>query len=309
MEIPVIDLSCLQTGDPTAMNALVAEIRAACLEWGFFQVINHGVPLELISRVQKQAVDFFSLPLEEKSKVAKGPGKPTGYGFATLSDKKPWSEGFYFADDPSVDDFSRTLWPQGNNPDFADSYREYDAGVKALALKLMHVVIAGLEVDDTTHFNQYLTKCSALFRWNYYPPCPEPEKTVGLTAHTDYNLLTVLHQGEIGGLQVEKDGQWIAIRPREGAFAINVGDTLQALTNGKYKSVPHRAVVNRSDARISLAYFFAPTKSIPIYPHPELVEAHETGAPLYRPFTFEEFTSAKIVQALNTLDQFQLSLR
>jgi isopenicillin N synthase-like dioxygenase len=111
----------------------------------------------------------------------------------------------------------------------SDSYREYDAGVKALALKLMHVVIAGLEVDDTTHFDQYLTKCSALFRWNYYPPCPEPEKTVGLTAHTDYNLLTVLHQGEIGGLQVEKDGQWIAIRPREGAFAINVGDTLQVL--------------------------------------------------------------------------------
>jgi isopenicillin N synthase-like dioxygenase len=69
--------------------------------------------------VKKQAVDFFSLPLEEKNKVAKGPGKSTGYGFATLSDKKPWSEGFFFADDPSVDDFSRTLWPQGNNPDFA----------------------------------------------------------------------------------------------------------------------------------------------------------------------------------------------
>jgi hypothetical protein len=90
-----------------------------------------------------------------------------------------------------------------------------------------------------THFDQYLTKCSALFRLNYYPPCPEPEKTVRLTAHTDYNLLTVLHQGEIGGLQVEKDGQWIALRPREGAFAINVGDTLQVLVFIYFKNPFH----------------------------------------------------------------------
>ncbi|CAK9254879.1 unnamed protein product [Sphagnum jensenii] len=276
-------------------------------------------------RVQKQAVDFFSLPLEEKNKVAKGPGKPTGYGFATLSDKKRWSEGFVFADDPSVDDFSRTLWSQGNNPDFAletqkasncDSYREYDASVKALALKLMHVFLY-LQSPDLPLMENcqevVVRVCSESYSflgfWARRPPCPEPEKTVRLTAHTDYNVLTVLHQGEIGGLQVEKDGQWIALRPREGAFAINVGDTLQALTNGKYKSVPHRAVVNRSDARISLNYFFVPTKSIPIYPYPELIQAHETGAPLYRPFTFEEFTSAKIVQPLSTLDQYQLSLR
>ena len=96
----------------------------------------------------------------------------------------------------------------------------------------MHIVVAGLEVDPA-HFEQYTTDTGGLLRWNYYPACPEPLKTIGLNAHTDFNLLTVLHQGEIGGLQIEKDGKWIAVRPRPGALAVNIGDTLQV---GK---IPH----------------------------------------------------------------------
>ena len=90
----------------------------------------------------------------------------------------------------------------------------------------MRIIVAGLEADPA-HFEKYTTDTGGLLRWNFYPACPEPLKTIGLTAHTDFNLLTVLHQGEIGGLQIQKDGKWIAVRPRPGALAVNIGDTLQ----------------------------------------------------------------------------------
>ena len=90
----------------------------------------------------------------------------------------------------------------------------------------MQIIVAGLGVN-VAHFEQYTANTGGLLRWNYYPACPEPLKTFGLTAHTDFNLLTVVHLGEVGGLQIEKDGKWIAVRPHPGALAVNIGDTLQ----------------------------------------------------------------------------------
>lgn len=107
-----------------------------------------------------------------------------------------------------------------------DSYKEYNEKVEKLAKQLMDVIIEGLEVN-AAHFQRYVDKASGLLRWNHYPPCPQPHKALGMSAHTDFNLLTVLHQGDIGGLQVQKDGEWIAVRPRQDALAINIGDTLQ----------------------------------------------------------------------------------
>lgn len=108
----------------------------------------------------------------------------------------------------------------------SDSYKEYDEKVEKLAKRLMDIIIEGLEVDSS-HFEKYLEHSRGLLRWNHYPACPEPHKTLGLTPHTDFNLLTVLHHGDIGGLQVEKAGEWIAVRPRPDALAINIGDTFQ----------------------------------------------------------------------------------
>lgn len=123
LEIPVIDLSVLGCSGDDAISArevLVAQVREACLAWGFFQVVNHGIPLTLLERIQNQARRFFRLPFSEKMKVVKEPGKLTGYGHATVKkdDVRPWSEGFYLARDETVDAFSHQLWPHGNNHDF-----------------------------------------------------------------------------------------------------------------------------------------------------------------------------------------------
>lgn len=306
LEIPTVDLSSLNSDDQAARKQMVAKVRAACLDWGFFHAINHGVPNELLDRVQKQAQKFFSLPKEEKLKVSRANGSYTGYGHAAVkpTDSQPWSEGFYLANDDTVEGFSQTLWPNGDNKDFGDSYKEYNEKVEELAKQLMNVIIEGLEVS-AAHFQRYVDSASGLLRWNHYPPCPQPHKALGMSAHTDFNLLTVLHQGDIGGLQVQKDGEWVAVRPHRGALAINIGDTLQVLTNALYKSVPHRAVVNRTQARISLAYFFAPPTGLQIVPSPELVE-RTTQSSNYQPFTIEEYLAVKKGQLLNTLEHFSL---
>ncbi|KAG0569164.1 hypothetical protein KC19_6G070100 [Ceratodon purpureus] len=303
LEIPIIDLAAYDLeGDESAMETVVAQVRDACLNWGFFQIINHGVEEEILSRVQSQANRLFSLPYSDKMKVQKQPGKYSGYGHVTAKegDIRPWSEGFYFSDEKSAADHAQQLWPEGNN-DFVDSYKEYCEKVKHLSSRVMRIIVAGLEADPA-HFEKYTTDTGGLLRWNFYPACPEPLKTIGLTAHTDFNLLTVLHQGEIGGLQIQKDGKWIAVRPRPGALAVNIGDTLQVLTNAKYKSVPHRAVVNTTRSRISLVYFWVPLTTIDIVPSPDLVDANNPCK--YKPFNFETLTKTKQMSFLNTLDHF-----
>lgn len=114
-----------------------------------------------------------------------------------------------------------------------DSYKEYNDEVRRLSARLMRIIVAGVEGAKAAHFKQYTESANGdeeaggLFRWNYYPACPEPEKTLGLTEHTDFNLLTVVHQGLIGGLQILHHGRWIAVKPRPHALAVNLGDMMQ----------------------------------------------------------------------------------
>lgn len=107
-------------------------------------------------------------------------------------------------------------------------YKEYDEVMKMLSMQLLGMVIESLDVTDTAHFEQYSKEASGLLRWNYYPACPEPHKTLGMQVHTDFTLLTVLHLGDVGGLQVQsKSGHWLAVKPQPHAFAINIGDMTQ----------------------------------------------------------------------------------
>ncbi|KAJ4835651.1 hypothetical protein Tsubulata_015329 [Turnera subulata] len=123
---------------------------------------------------------------------------------------------------------------------------------------------------------------------NYYPPCPEPELTYGLPAHTDPNTLTILLQDtQVAGLQVLKEGKWIAVNPQPNAFVINIGDQLQALSNGRYKSVWHRAVVNSDKARMSVASFLCPCDDALISASKSLVE--DGSDAVYRDFTYPEY--------------------
>ncbi|GLU14728.1 hypothetical protein SLE2022_312810 [Rubroshorea leprosula] len=96
-------------------------------------------------------------------------------------------------------------------------------------------------------------------RMNCYLPCPEPEKVIGLTPHSDAVGLTILLQiNEVEGLQIKKDGKWVPIKPLPNAFIINIGDVLEVITNGAYRSITHRATINSERERLSIATFYNP---------------------------------------------------
>jgi isopenicillin N synthase-like dioxygenase len=110
-------------------------------------------------------------------------------------------------------------------------------------------------------------------RINYYPPCLQCDKVMGFSPHSDGDLLTmVLQVNNVEGLQIKRDGTWVPVRPLEGAFVVNLGDCFQIFTNGKYKSIEHRAVINSEKERLSIAAFHSPNLHALIGPLSELIK-------------------------------------
>ncbi|GLJ48854.1 hypothetical protein SUGI_1030300 [Cryptomeria japonica] len=106
---------------------------------------------------------------------------------------------------------------------------------------------------------------------NYHPKCPEPESTLGVGSHTDPGWITALMQDDVTDLQVPYEDRWVTVKPIPHVSVINLGDVLQILSNGLYKSVEHRATVNGSADRISVVTTYGPSLNTIIRPAPELL--------------------------------------
>ncbi|KAL2347853.1 hypothetical protein Fmac_001853 [Flemingia macrophylla] len=296
--IPVIDLA-------EGGNELVSKIRKACEEWGFFQVINHGVPSELSQRVEIEAKKFFELSLEEKKKVKRDEMNASGYHDAEhTKNVRDWKEVFdYFVQDnapiPSsfIDphDFGLTTltnqWPQ-NPPHFRETMEEYGREVEKLALKLLERISLSLGLAGDKFHGCFKNQLSML-RLNYYPPCPFPDLALGVGRHKDSSALTVLAQDEVGGLQVKRksDGEWIPVKPTPNALIINVGDILQVWSNDKYESVEHRVVVNTERERLSIPFFLFPAHHVMVKPVEELV--NDQNPARYREYNYGKFAATR----------------
>ncbi|MED6222662.1 Protein DOWNY MILDEW RESISTANCE 6 [Stylosanthes scabra] len=168
-----------------------------------------------------------------------------------------------------------------------DTLSNYCKEVRALGMRIQELISESLGLEKE-YINNVLGEQGQHMAVNYYPPCPEPELTYGLPGHTDPNALTILLQDlHVSGLQVLKDDKWLAVKPHPNAFVINIGDQLQALSNGIYKSVWHRAIVNTEKPRLSVASFLCPCNDALISPAKPLTE-DENGA-VYRGFTYAEY--------------------
>ncbi|TQE04418.1 hypothetical protein C1H46_009938 [Malus baccata] len=285
--VPVIDLS-----EPNAIKLT----GHACKTWGVFQVTNHGIPQKLLDDIESAGKSLFSLPVEQKLKASRPPDGISGYGFARISSffrKLMWSEGFTIVGSP-VDHF-RQLWPQDYEK-FCNIIEEYEKEMKRLAGRLMWLMLGslGISTEDVKWAGSKgeFKGASAALQLNSYPACPEPDRAMGLAAHTDSTLLTILYQNNTSGLQVLRDGTgWVTVPPMPGALVVNVGDLIHILSNGVYPSVLHRAVVNRTQHRLSIAYLFGPPASIQISPLSKLVGP--SHPPLYRPITWNEYLGTK----------------
>ncbi|KAL5558609.1 hypothetical protein UlMin_034820 [Ulmus minor] len=287
---PLVDLEGFFNGDEEATRNAVKFIREACQSHGFFQVINHGVDLSLLNFVHQHLDSFFKLPVSEKLRAKKVPGCLWGYSAAhaeRFSSKLPWKETLSFCfhengTDPVVLDFFNSKLGK----DFEQAgmvFQRYGEAMMRLSLAIMELLAISLGVDRM-HYRKFFEDGSSILRCNNYPPCMEPNLAVGTGTHCDPTSLTILHQDQVGGLEVFLNNKWHSVRPLQHAFVVNIGDTFMALSNGKYKSCLHRAVVNRYKERKSVAFFLCPKEDKVVRPPPELVSNEE--ARKYPDFTW-----------------------
>ncbi|KAK8955417.1 Gibberellin 3-beta-dioxygenase 1 [Platanthera guangdongensis] len=291
--IPVIDIS-----SPSAASL----VGAACRSFGVFYATGHGVPSDLLRDVEAQARRLFSLPLHRKLLAARLPGFLSGYGRPPLSSFFPklmWSEGFTLAGDPL--DVSGNIWSHDHSL-FCEVMEKYKRWMKRVAEKLLNLMLHSMGLDDEmtdrAGFMKEMILAVDALQLNSYPPCPEPEKAMGMAPHTDSGLLTVLHQnGGARGLQILRGenvsgtARWVAVPPLAGALVIHVGDLLQILSNGRFRSVRHRAVVNAAEHRISVAYIIGPPGHVKVGPIRRLIKAGQS--PMYRSVTWPEYLAIR----------------
>lgn len=310
--VPFIDLRGFLSGDPFATMEASRLVGEACRKHGFFLVVNHGIDSRLISDAHRFMDDFFEQPLSQKQRAQRKPGEHCGYASSftgRFSSKLPWKEtlSFQFSADKHSQNLVRDYLCQKMGQEFDHFgmvYQEYCEAMSNLSLVIMELLGMSLEVGRTS-FREFFDKNNSIMRLNYYPPCQKPDLTLGTGPHCDPTSLTILHQDEVGGLQVYVDNEWHSISPNFNAFVVNIGDTFMALSNGRYKSCLHRAVVNSQTTRKSLAFFLCPRDDKVVTPPSELV--NYVSPRIYPDFTWPmllEFTQKHYRADMNTLEQF-----
>ncbi|XP_015967515.1 gibberellin 20 oxidase 1 [Arachis duranensis] len=311
--IPLIDLGGFLSGDPAATMEAVRLVGEACKKHGFFLVVNHGINADLISNAHSYMDDFFELPLSEKQRAQRKTGEHCGYASSftgRFSSKLPWKEtlSFQFSaekNSPKIvkEYLSNTMGKEFEQ--FGSIYQDYCEAMSKLSLGIMELLGMSLGVGKEC-FREFFEENRSIMRLNYYPPCQKPDQTLGTGPHCDPTSLTILHQDQVGGLQVFVDNEWHSITPNFNAFVVNIGDTFMALSNGKYKSCLHRAVVNNKTTRKSLAFFLCPRNDKVVSPPRELVD-DDFSPRVYPDFTWPmllEFTQKYYRADMNTLNAF-----
>ena len=280
-QLALIDIEPLVT--PGADTAEVADrIDRACRELGFFRVTGHGVDPTLLADLDHAARAFFARPDDEKERFAMAHAGPAWRGWFPLrgeitSGRPDRKEGLYVGLDHASDHplvragtplHGRNLLPDG------ELRRSVDAWLSALrpvADAIMRGIALGLGVS-ADWFEQHVTDDpTVLFRIFQYPALDDNDVTDewGVGEHTDYGLLTLLAQDDAGGLEVRTpDGRWIDVPAEHGVFVCNLGDMLDRLTEGRYRSTPHRVRNTSGRTRLSFPYFFDPSWDAEVTPLP-----------------------------------------
>ncbi|KAK9074562.1 hypothetical protein SSX86_007160 [Deinandra increscens subsp. villosa] len=280
LTIPVIDLS----GEK---STVVEEIRRSASTLGFFQIVNHSIPPTLIESAIGSMKEFFEQSTEYKMQfyhreAGKGAAYSTNFDLYQ-SKAASWRDTLQVRMSPIEPDWEAV-------PEMCRAVlAEWNKAVTVLGEELMSILCEGLGVK-TDRLKELSCLEGRVSVAHYYPHCPQPELTVGLTSHTDPGVLTMVVQNEVGGLlQVKCGDEWADVEAVPGAVVINIGDLLQMMSNDEYKSVQHRVLANPVEgARVSIAVFFNPSKRDNLFgPFPELIST--TKPAVYREFVYEDY--------------------
>ncbi|CAN1256937.1 S-norcoclaurine synthase 1 [Linum perenne] len=274
----------------------VIDLHSACKDWGFFQLINHGVTEEVITKMKMDVQEFFNLPLQEKMSCAQMPNSIEGYGQAFVvseEQKLDWGDMLFIFPQP-VSGRKMRFWPMAPSS-FRANFEQYSSELEKLASSLLSYIAINLGLEPEKLLAPFKDGAQGV-RMNYYPPCKESNKVMGLTPHSDAVGLTLLTQvNDVQGLQIRKDGEWVPIEPTPGAFIVNVGDIIEIMSNGEYKSIEHRAMVNPDKERLSIAAFHGPNVKAMVGPIPETLK----GQANYKTISQEEFVKLMVNKKLD----------
>lgn len=285
LDLPVVSLNGFENTNRRA--EIVAGIREASEKWGFFRITNHGIPDAVMDEVLQGGRQFHEQPKESKME------------FYTRDLAKRVK--YYSTADLFITKIGQ--WKDSVACDFEDDrvdgvglpsvFREAMCNYAECLIHLKNL-LSQLLSEALCLTSDYLASLKCLqtqkISCHYYPPCPQPELTLGTSKHSDPNFMTILLQDNIGALQILHQNQWIDVPPVKGSLLINIGDLLQLITNDRFKSMLHRVLAKHEGPRISVASFFYPsTKDIlkPYGPIKELLS--DDNQPKYKKISTKEF--------------------
>jgi isopenicillin N synthase-like dioxygenase len=274
VEIPVIDIA-----GPDAPAA----IDRACRTTGFFAITGHGIDPGARAAVIEAARWFFALDRSAKERVGLALGGTAWRGWFPLGDEltsgvPDLKEGFYVgrelpAHRADVPLHGPNLWP-AEVPELQQAVDAWMTEMEALGQRVLAAMATGLGLDPMWFRNGITADPTVLFRIFRYPPhpdsaaMPDAPNRWGVAEHTDYGLVTLLAHDGTPGLEVNVRGTWVDVDPDPDLIICNLGDMLDRLTLGRYRSTPHRVRNTAGHDRISLPFFLDPSWDAVVQPLP-----------------------------------------
>jgi isopenicillin N synthase-like dioxygenase len=296
--VPVIAIDRLDS-DADARSA----IDRACREWGFFQIVGHGLPTDVIGALRREMHAFFSQTSAAKREISRTAGNPWGFFDRELTKNTPdWKEIYDYGPPGSTSDMPglSPQWPS-TLPGFEAAIRTYYQACEGIAFSLLEAVATNLGATPSSLRREFAPSHTSFLRLNYYPTCPAPARPAGIEVpddghlginhHTDAGAVTLLLQDEQAGLQVFHDGAWHTVAPIDDALVVNIGDIVQVWSNDQYHAALHRVLANEHRERYSAPLFFNPSYETEYTPLASTVDAAHPAR--YRPIPWAEFRAQR----------------
>ncbi|GAB2225347.1 hypothetical protein Droror1_Dr00006139 [Drosera rotundifolia] len=305
------DLNCIDMSEPD-IHASVSLLKQACLDCGFFYLINHGISQELMDEVFAQSKKFFNLPTDEKMKVLKN---KISRGYTPLFDERlgpsdqvngDYKEGYYIGMEKPADDSEAqgpfrgpNVWPDADLlPGWRQTMQEYLQQALEVARTVARRIALALDLDaNFFDKREMLGEPSATLRLLHYNgQVSDPSRGIyGAGAHSDFGLITLLATDDVPGLQIckNKDAEpqlWEDVAPLKGAFIVNLGDMLERWSNCIFKSTLHRVIGNGHE-RYSVAFFLDPNVDCTVECLPSCKS--QTNPPKFPPISFLSYLSQR----------------